>query len=155
MRALTVAARIGSVGTGMDRMVQLRRLMEQRDRLLKEVEALKNKIAGLDMAIGLIGETPVQQEIAPSQRKIHVSETIVSLLREAGETGLKPKAAIALAAERGISLNRGSVYSLLNRMARNGTVVHEDTGYKLTEFEGHRERALFLSTGPSRNASNH
>src|SRR5437867_680371 len=139
----------------MEQMIQLRRLMEQRDRLLKEVEALKNKIAGLDMAIGLIGEAPMQQEIASGQRKIHVSETIVNLLREAGETGLKPKAAIALAAERGISLNRGSVYSLLNRMTRNGTVVHEDAGYKLTEFERRHERALFMSAEPSRNASNH
>ena len=48
----------------MEQMIQLRRLMEQRDRLLKEVEALKNKIAGLDMALGLIGEAPLQQEIA-------------------------------------------------------------------------------------------
>src|SRR5262245_12241948 len=36
--------------------MSLRRLMQQRDQLLKEAEALKNKIAGLDLAIGLIGD---------------------------------------------------------------------------------------------------
>jgi hypothetical protein len=137
--------------------MQLRRLMGQRDQLLKEVEALKNKIAGLDMAIGLIGEVPAQHETALSNpRKVHVSETIVDLLGEAGENGIKPKAAIELAADRGINLNRGSVYSLLNRMTRNGTVVHEEGHYKLYEFASRHERAaLFLDSGPSRSTSNH
>src|SRR5262245_26309639 len=133
---------------------QLRRLMHQRDQLLKEAEAIKNKIAGLDMAIGLIGETQTGVE-APSAapRKIHVSETIVSLLREAGEIGLKAKATIELAADRGINLNRGSVYSLLNRMTRNGTVVHEDARYKLSEFARRRDRAsIFLSAEPPHTA---
>ena len=61
--------------------MQLRRLKGQRDQLLKEIEALKNKIAGLEMAIRLIGEVPAQDETAPSSlRRVHVSETIVDLL---------------------------------------------------------------------------
>lgn len=137
--------------------MQLRRLMQQRDQLLKEAEALKNKIAGLDMAIGVIGDSPALHEgLTTIQPKVHVSETIVSLLREAGEAGLKAKATIELAADRGIPLNRGSVYSLLNRMTRNGTVVHEDSRYKLTEFARRRERtSMFITPEPAHSAGKH
>src|SRR4051812_37787447 len=55
---------------------QLQRLIQQRDQLAKEAEALKNKIAGLDMAIGLIGDLPARQEASMLPGKVHVSETI-------------------------------------------------------------------------------
>ena len=120
--------------------IHLQHLINQRDRFVAEVEALRNKIAGLEIAIKLISDGP-EQAATPIAGKVRVSETILSLLRESGETGLKPKAAIELAAGRGISLNRGSVYSLLNRMERAGVVVHEDARYKLREFGRRRERA--------------
>jgi hypothetical protein len=59
-----------------------------------------------------------------------------------------------LAAGRGISLNRGSVYSLLNRMQRAGIVVHEDTCYKLGEFS--RGRGVsFLGADQARLINKH
>jgi hypothetical protein len=133
----------------------LEQLIRQRDQLSKEIDALRNKIAGLDIAIQLIsGEREAMA--APIGGKVRVSETIVSLLRESGETGLKPKAAIELAARRGVSLNRGSVYSLLNRMERAGIVVHEDTRYKLREFSRGRERgAAFLATDQTHAINKH
>lgn len=136
--------------------MQFQRIVDRRDQLLREVEALKNKIAGLDIAIGLIGEMPVHREpAAQGQPKVRVTETIVSLLREAGEVGLKPTAAIERAAERGISLNRGSVYSLLNRMMRNGAVVYQDGCYKLAELGHRRERTgIFLAGAASGAPSN-
>ena len=60
-----------------------------------------------------------------------MSETLVDLLRTAGENGLKPKEAIKLAEQNGKHLNRGSVYTLLNRMERTGVVVHENARYRL------------------------
>jgi hypothetical protein len=60
-----------------------------------------------------------------------VPEILVKLLQTAGENGLKPKEAIELAERDGKHLNRGSVYSLLNRMERTGAVVHENARYKL------------------------
>jgi hypothetical protein len=135
--------------------MHLRRLMQQRDQLLKEAEALKNKIAGLDLAIGVIGNGVASQHMPTMQPRIHVSETIVDLLREAGETGLKAKAAIEIAADRGVSLNRGSVYSLLNRMTRNGSVVREDARYKLKEFSRRRERASIFTAEPPHLAGKH
>jgi hypothetical protein len=131
----------------------LEKLVKQRDQLFLEMEALRNKIAGLELAIRLISGEP-EGAIAPAGGKMRVSETIVSLLREAGEAGLKPKGAIELAARRGISLNRGSVYSLLNRMQRGGIVVHEDTCYKLREFSRGRGVA-FLGTDQARLINKH
>ncbi len=118
--------------------MQIQRLVHERDQLLREAEALKNKIAGLDMAIGLIGNGPMKQPGSSPGRKVHVSETIVTLLREAGEAGLKARTTIELAAERGIYLNGRSVYSLLSKMTRDGTVVHEDGRYRLKEFGRYR-----------------
>ena len=136
--------------------MNLRRLMQQRDQLLKEAEALKNKIAGLDLAIGLVGDGHLAPQGMPAiQPRIHVSETIVELLREAGEAGLKAKAAIEKAADRGMNLNRGSVYSLLNRMTRNGTVVREDARYKLKEFARRRERPSLVVAEPPHLAGKH
>ena len=114
-------------------------LTNERDRLVAEIEALRNRIAGIEVAIRLISEGP--EEASPIAGKVRVSQTILSLLREAGESGLKPQATIERAAERGIGLNRGSVYALLSRMERAGTVVHEGAHYKLREFARNRERA--------------
>jgi len=118
----------------------LESLIRQRDRLLVEMEALRNQIAGLDMAIKLISDAPDLAPVA-ARGKVHVSETIISLLRESGENGLRPKTTIELAARRGIHLNRGSVYSLLNRMEHTGRVVREDSCYKLIEFSRRRDLA--------------
>ena len=125
--------------------IQVQHLVNKRDHLVAEMEALRNKIAGLEIAIKLISEGP-EEAPSPIAGRVRVSETILSLLRESGETGLKPQATIELAAQRGIRLNRGSVYSLLNRMERAGTVVHEDARYKLREFARGRERAAPLLT---------
>jgi hypothetical protein len=112
----------------------LQQLIDERGRLVAEVEALRNKVAGLEIAIGLISGDPKPTSSPLASGKVRVSETIVNLLRESGESGLKPKALVELAAARGISLNRGSVYSLLNRMEHAGGIVHENTCYKLKEL---------------------
>jgi hypothetical protein len=125
--------------------IHVQHLVDQRDQLVAEMEALRNKIAGLEIAIKLISNGP-EEAPSPIAGRVRVSETILSLLHESGETGLKPTATIELAAQRGIRLNRGSVYSLLNRMERAGTVVHEDARYKLREFARGRERVASFPT---------
>jgi hypothetical protein len=123
----------------------LAHLSRQRDQLVLEMEALRNKIAGLDIAIELIFVRPEEAPPANSGRA-RVTATIVKLLRESGETGLKPMAAIGLAAKRGINLNRGSVYVVLNRMEHAGRVVREDGRYKLRESARRQERNVVFLT---------
>jgi hypothetical protein len=121
-------------------------LIRQRDQLVLEMEALRNKIAGLDIAIQVISLGP-EEAVRLKIRKPRVTETIVTLLRESGEIGLKPMAVIGLAAQRGIDLNRGSVYAMLHRMERAGRIVREDGPYKLKEFARRQERAMIFLTG--------
>jgi hypothetical protein len=107
----------------------LRQLISERDKLQAEIEALRNKVGGLEIAIKLVSDEGSQ---TPATERIsRVSETLVNLLRSAGDNGLKPKEAIELAERNGKHLNRGSVYSLLNRMERTGVVVHENARYRL------------------------
>jgi hypothetical protein len=113
--------------------IHLQQLLAERDHLRFEMEALRNKIEGLEIAINVVSGGRPEQAL-PTGRRPHVSEVIMNLLRDSGETGLKPRTAIDLAARAGISLNRGSVYTLLNRMARTGVIVHEGSRYKLNEF---------------------
>ena len=121
-----------------DAEITLRTLVGQRDRLLKEIEALRNQVAGIGIAIELISPGSAASA-SSSGGRVRVSETLIELLRESGDAGLTPKAALELASRRGINLNRGSVYSLLNRMVGAGTVVHENSHYRLTEFSSRRE----------------
>ena len=110
----------------------LQHLISERDKLKAEAEALRNKIAGLEIAIKLISDGDLPTSLANESRP-GVTDTLVELLRTAGESGLKPREAIELAERHGKHLNRGSVYSLLNRMERTGVVVHENARYKLSE----------------------
>jgi hypothetical protein len=132
----------------------LQLLLEQRDTLLTEVEALRNKIDGLDLAIKLVSEAsvPAVSEAsvpaeAPRPNRVAVSQTMIDLLRQSGEVGLKPRKVVEMAAYRGINLNRGSVYTLLNRMEHSGMVVHEDAYYKLKEFARESDRPERLRPG--------
>jgi hypothetical protein len=110
----------------------LRQLISERDKLQAEMEALRNKVEGLEIAIKLISDDTSRTSLVGESRP-GVTDTLVELLRTAGENGLKPREAIELAEQNGKHLNRGSVYSLLNRMERTGVVVHENARYKLTE----------------------
>lgn len=102
-------------------MSDVRTLIELRDAALLEIEALKNRVAGLQMAIASFREKPAHGR---------VTETIMNLLSEAGDAGLKSNKLIDLAEERGVSLNRNSVKSLLSQMTKTGAVMHSPAGYR-------------------------
>ena len=110
----------------------LRQLISERDKLQAEIESLRYKVEGLEIAIKLLSDETSRTSLVSESRR-GVTDTLVDLLRTAGENGLKPREAIELAERNGKHLNRGSVYSLLNRMERTGVVVHEDARYKLRE----------------------
>ena len=113
----------------------VQRLVEQRDKLLAEIEALKNKIAGLEMAISLLGnEEDNQGQPLSAMAKLNLKATILDLLKEAGTTGLNATTAVEIATRRGITLNRGSVASNLSRMVKDKAVTYDGTRYRLPEF---------------------
>jgi hypothetical protein len=113
----------------------VQRLLEQRDKLLVEIDALKNKVAGLEMAIGLLGnEDDSQGQPLSAGARLNLKATILDLLKEAGTTGLNATSAVEIAARRGITLNRGSVASNLSRMVKDKAVTYDGTRYRLPEF---------------------
>src|SRR5262245_18976885 len=79
-----------------DAQITLRTLVEQRDRLLTEIEALRNQVAGLEIAIELISQKTTAATRS-SGGKGRVSRTLIQLLGESGDAGLTPKGVVELA----------------------------------------------------------
>lgn len=104
-------------------------IVEERNRLQAELDALQNKIRGLDLAIELITEEA--EKLDPRPRASGISATIRDLLHDAGPAGLNPQMAVELAAARGQTLSKASVSSLLSRMKRDGEVAYKGRRYVL------------------------
>ena len=117
-------------------MERKQRLIQHRDQLLVEIEALRNKVSGIEMAIALFDDDHAAP--APSLRRKHTGTkgTLLDLLNEVGTTGLNGAIAIEIAERRGIHLDRQSVSSLLSRLKNDGVVVYENQRYRLKQFAG-------------------
>src|SRR5690349_13697999 len=100
----------------------LQLLLDQKAKLLAEAEALKNKIAGLDMAISLLNKDGSQPLLA-ERLSAGLKATILDLLKEAGATGLNATSAVEMAERKGLVLNRGSVASNLSRLSKDKAIV--------------------------------
>lgn len=109
-------------------------LIEERDRLLREMDALKNKIAGLELAISLIQKGGEQASMGQLVKHGGTKATLLELLREVGTTGLTSTSAVEMAARRGIKLERGTAASTLSRMKAETIVVYDNERYRLPEF---------------------
>ena len=121
----------------------MQRLIEQRDQLIKEMEAIKNKIAGFELAIQLLesdGKSPEIPEPEARGRRSNVKTAILDLLKEVGTTGLNAQTAVEIAARRGINLDRGSVSSLLSRLKKDNVIEYDKERYRLPQFGSHFQR---------------
>ncbi len=117
-------------------MYGVERLIKQRDELVAQMEALKHKISGLEMAIRLFEESPETQPSASLQTiRISKTDAIRRLLKEAGAQGLVARDVLERSTALGVELKLGSVASVLSRMKREGEVVYGNGRYKLKEFE--------------------
>jgi hypothetical protein len=109
------------------------RLLEERDRLLQELEALKHRIGGLELAMSLLEKEDDDQSDETSGRG-KAKELLLDLLREVGTTGLNANIAAQIALRRGKKLARGTAASTLSRLKADGIVSHENDRYRLVEF---------------------
>lgn len=116
--------------------VNMKKLVEQRDKLLKEMEALRHKIEGLEMAISLVGGQTDEASILRSggKRRSNVKGLIISLLTEAGISGLNASSAVERADRKGVILDRASASSILSRMKADDIVIYDGQNYRLKEF---------------------
>lgn len=115
--------------------MQQRKLIEQqRDRLLGEIEALKNKVVGLEMALSLLGGEEQTDTTKPERGRMGLKQTLTELLREAGTSGLNAITAVEIAERRGMHLDRQSVSSTLSRMKADGLLEYNGDRYRLVQF---------------------
>jgi hypothetical protein len=111
----------------------MQRLLDQRDQLLREIEALRHKVAGIEMAIALLDNSGDAKSAPRSSRS--VKAVVLDLLKEMGTTGLNTLTVVEMANRRGITLNAASVGSTLSRFKRDGIVTLHGDRYRLREYD--------------------
>jgi len=110
----------------------LLRLAEARRRLESEIEAIRNKIQGIELACQVLrGRVDALER--PRAPRGNVKALMIGLLEEAGSDGLNAVTAVNLAAQQGLDLDRNTASSLLSRLKRYGVVHHDGDRYRLRE----------------------
>jgi hypothetical protein len=114
----------------------LQRLLDERNKLFEQMEALKNKISGLELAITLLEkhDDSDQREPRSTSGRGKGKDLIIGLLKEAGTTGLNAKSAVEFATTRNIELARGTAAATLSRLKAAGVVTYDGDRYRLVEF---------------------
>jgi hypothetical protein len=114
------------------KMKSLENLEKLRETLQTQIESLKNQLAGVEMAIRTVTEGEVTDGIlGPRKRTRNVKDHVLRLVQAAGPKGLSANDVVAKAAVEGITLDRGSVSSLLSRLKREGTLSYNGSEYIL------------------------
>jgi hypothetical protein len=113
--------------------MQKARLLEQRDKLLAEIEALRNRVMGLEMAISLLDDVKVTTQVGRGRRS-GAKTFILDLLRECGTSGLNAAIACEIGERRGTPMDRASVSSLLSRLKADGVVTYDGDRYRLADM---------------------
>lgn len=111
-----------------------KRLLEERDALLRQRDAIDNQITGLERAIALVGGEEGTSATASGKRNSSLKAIVLDLLEEVGTTGLNSISAVTLANNRGMTIDRASVSSLLSRLKKDGVVVYNGDRYRLPKF---------------------
>jgi hypothetical protein len=113
---------------------QMKKLIEDRDRLAKQIETLTWELKGMDRAIAAMkGETPSPQEGGErKQRTRNVKETVLSLVQRAGQGGLNVNELLIAAQRENVHLERGTVSSLLSRFKRDSVLEMKEGRYFLS-----------------------
>ena len=112
----------------------VKKLADERDRLLNEIAALQNKIAGLELAMAVLMRDDTQQADADQGKRGNAKRLLLDLLHEVRETGLNATSAVEMAAKRGAKLERGTAASNLSRMKADNVVTYDGERYRLPEF---------------------
>lgn len=124
------------------------RLLQERDALIKQKEALENQIAGLELAISLMDDDGGQAH--KSGKRVATKGVVLDLLRDVGTRGLNAQNAVDLANKRGITLDRASVSSLLSRLKKDGIVDYDNDVYRLTEFAPKEQNTGWVTPFPKK-----
>ena len=106
---------------------KVKRLHEERDRLVAEIEAKKHELVGLERAIALLQEGEDSADGLSKRRRTAIKDIVLRLLESHKEAGLTAVEVVEVAKAQGHELERGSVSSLLSRLKKD-SVLGLDSG---------------------------
>lgn len=106
----------------------MKALNERLDHVLREIDKLRAQEALLR---DMIREASGQPKFKPRAMRSNVKQAVLELLEQVGDKGLNAATAVEAAGQAGISLERGTVSSLLSRLKNDGTVVYDGNVYRL------------------------
>lgn len=122
------------------------RLIEIRSTLVTQLELLKAKIEGIDIALSIVKKGDAELEPQRTPRG-GVKAALLDLLREVGDQGLNGNTAVELASRKGIQLDRNSVSSILSRLKADGAIEYDGQRYRLRDpQQGVRDAAAEATT---------
>ena len=115
----------------------LKKLVEERDRLQKQLEAIQNQLVAMNRAIAISGGEPgAQSDGGPLKERVrNMKDTVLGLLAEAGDVGLTVIQVLERALKHGVHLERNSVSSLLSRLKREDVLDMADGRYSIKKSE--------------------
>lgn len=124
---------------------EMQKLIEERDRLARQIEALQNELKGINRAITLLTGESTRDAAPPAGvgRTRNVKDTVIDLIANAGPKGLSVNQVLEAAKARNISLERGTVSSLLSRLKREMTLDMTDGSYFIRSQTGPETRTTF------------
>lgn len=108
------------------------KLLRERETLLRQRDALDSEIKGLERAIALVADDEAKP--GTGGKKPQVQGIVLGLLEDVGTTGLDATTAVSLADNKGLTIARNSVSSLLSRLKRDGIVEYDGSKYRLKKF---------------------
>lgn len=108
------------------------RLLQEREELLRQRDALDNEIKGIERAIQLV--TADHSDPASGGKKPQTKSIVLDLLDDVGTTGLDATIAVKLANDKGFTVEKGSVSSLLSRLKKDGIVEYDGSRYRLPKY---------------------
>jgi hypothetical protein len=113
---------------------KMRELIDERARLVAEIERLKHNLEGLDRAITLLSKgNPGKEGLQAASRRSGLKNLVLDLLKEVGAEGLNAQKAVEMAAARGFTADRASVSSLLSRLKQDQIVNYNGDLYGLRD----------------------
>lgn len=110
----------------------VKRLINERDRLAADAQAIATRLAGLNYAIAtLTGEDVPGANGADKPRRKNVKATVFQIVQEAGDTGVTAAEVVEKGATKGVALDRQSVATLLSVQKKAGALVKDGDRYKM------------------------
>ncbi|WP_426037502.1 hypothetical protein [Cypionkella sp. TWP1-2-1b2] len=111
---------------------RLEDIQRELDRVSREHDKIKAQEA---LILDMIREARGEPKVTLRAPRSNVKQTILAMLEDAGVVGINATGAVERAAKNGVSLERGTVSSLLSRLKNDGVVTYDGAAYRLSSIK--------------------